>query len=114
MRVLADGRMQPVHGERGIGQVSQMLQGLLGGQLEAVRRQFDVQASGSTAQWHLLFTPRQARVAQVLAGIQLDGGAFLERIRVAMQDGTQTDIRMSNTRDAGPLSTQEKHALGLP
>lgn len=114
MRVLADGRMQPVHGERGIGQISQMLQGLLGGQLEAVRRQFDVQASGSAAQWHLQFTPRQARVSQVLADIQLDGGAFLQRIRIAMQDGTQTDIRMSDARDAGPLSAQEKHALGLP
>ena len=113
-RIGVSGAMQTVRGERGVSQISQMLQGMLGGQLDAVRRQFDVQASGNAAQWNLRLTPRQARVAQVLHTIQLDGGTFLQRIRIDMQDGTQTDIRMSDTRDAGPLNALEKHALGLP
>jgi outer membrane lipoprotein-sorting protein len=110
----AEGRTQTVRGERGVGQIAQMLQGMLTGQLAEVTRQFDVHADGSAAQWNLRFTPKQSRVAQVLRGIQLDGGAYLQRIRVDMQDGTQTDIQMTDTRDAGPLSAQEKRALGLP
>lgn len=110
----ADGRMQPVRNERGVGQISQMLQSMLSGQLDAVTRQFTVSAEGSATQWTLRFTPKQARVAQVLRDIQLDGGVFLQRIHIDMQDGTQTDIRMTDTRDAGPLSELEKHALGFP
>ena len=114
MRIDADGRTQPMRSERGVSQISQMLQGMLSGQLDEVMRQFDVHADGSAAQWNLRFTPKQARVAQVLKGIQLDGGTYLQRIRIDMQDGTQTDIQMTDTRDAGPLSALEKHALGLP
>jgi len=110
----ADGRMQTVRSERGVGQIAQMLQGMLTGQLAAVTRQFDVRADGSAAHWSLHFTPRQSRVAQVLRGIQLDGGAYLQRIRIDMQDGTQTDIQMADTRDAGPLSALEKRALDVP
>lgn len=113
-RIDADGQAQTIRSERGVSQISQMLQGMLSGQLDAVMRQFDVSAAGTPAQWTLRFTPKQARVAQVLRDIQLDGGAFLQRIRIAMQDGTQTDIRMHDTRDAGPLNALEKHALRLP
>jgi outer membrane lipoprotein-sorting protein len=113
-RIDANGHMQPVHSERGVSQISQMLQSMLAGQLDAVLRQFNVSAEGTAAQWTLHFTPKQARVAQVLRGIQLDGGTFLQGIRIDMQDGTQTDIRMADTRDAGPLTALEKHALDVP
>ncbi|QAU25302.1 outer membrane lipoprotein carrier protein LolA [Dyella sp. M7H15-1] len=113
-RIDASGRMQSVRNERGISQISQMLQSMLAGRLDAVMRQFNVSADGSVARWTLHFTPKQTRVAQVLRDIQLDGGSFLQGIRINMQDGTQTDIRMTDTRDAGPLSALEKHSLGLP
>lgn len=113
-RIDAAGHMQAVRNERGVGQISQMLQSMLAGQLDTVLRQFNVSVEGTPAQWTLHFTPKQARVAQVLRSIQLDGGAFLQGIRIDMQDGTQTDIRMTDTRDAGPLTALEKQALGLP
>nr|WP_239538477.1 outer membrane lipoprotein carrier protein LolA [Dyella mobilis] len=113
-RLDARGNAQPVRNERGVSQISQMLQSMLAGQLDAVMRQFNVSAEGTAAQWTLHFTPKQARVAQVLRDIQLDGGAYLQGIRIDMQDGAQTDIRMTDTRDAGPLGELEKRALGLP
>ena len=114
MSVDAAGHAQPVRNERGVSQISQMLQSMLAGQIDAVMRQFDVTADGTAAQWTLHFTPKQARVAQVLHGIELDGGTFLQGIHISMQDGTQTDIRMTDARDAGPLTALEKQALGLP
>ena len=118
-RIDANGHTQSVRNERGVSQISQMLQSMLAGQLDAVLRQFNVSAEGTPAQWTLHFTPKQARVAQVLRSIDLSGGqlpagTFLQGIRIDMQDGTQTDIRMTDTRDAGLLTALEKHALGLP
>jgi outer membrane lipoprotein-sorting protein len=114
MNIDAAGNIQPVRNERGVSQISQMLQSMLGGQIDAVTRQFNVSAQGSTEHWTIHFTPKQARVAQVLRDIQLDGGTFLQDIHITMQDGTQTDIQMSDTRDAGALTPLEKRALGLP
>lgn len=113
-RIDANGHTQTVRNERGVSQISQMLQSMLAGQIDTVMRQFNVSAQGSATQWTLQLTPKQARVAQVLRGIQLDGGAFLQGIHISMQDGTQTDIHMTDTRDAGELTALEKQALGLP
>jgi outer membrane lipoprotein-sorting protein len=114
MSIDAAGHAQPVRNERGVSQISQMLQSMLAGQIDTVTRQFNVTAEGSPAQWTLHFTPKQARVAQVLQSIALDGGTFLQGIHIAMHDGTQTDIRMTDARDAEPLTALEKRALGLP
>jgi outer membrane lipoprotein-sorting protein len=113
-RMDAQGKLQPIRDARGVSQVSQMLQSLLAGKPDDVLRQFDVQARGSTAEWKLHFTPKQSRVARILGGIELNGDAFLEGIRIDMHDGSATDIRFSDTRDAGPVTAAEKSALGLP
>jgi outer membrane lipoprotein-sorting protein len=44
MSIDATGHAQPVRNERGVSQISQMLQSMLAGQLDAVMRQFDVSA----------------------------------------------------------------------
>ena len=113
-RLDAQGKLQPIRDARGVSQVSQMLQSLLAGKPDDVLRQFNVQASGAVEKWTLHFTPKQSRVARILGGIELDGDAFLEGIRIDMHDGSATDIRFSETRDAGTLTAPEKNALGLP
>lgn len=113
-RLNAKGRFERVRDARGVSQVSQMLQSLLAGKPDQVLRAFNVQTSGSIDNWTLVFTPKQARVARILGGITLTGDAFLEGIRIDMHDGSATDIHFTNTRDAGPLDSTEKHALDLP
>ena len=113
-RVDAQGQLQPMRNDRGVSQISQMLQSMLSGQPDEVLRQFDLQASGTATQWALHFTPKQERMARVLGSIELDGDAFLEGIRIDMQDGTSTRIRFSGARTAGALSALEQHALGAP
>lgn len=113
-RVDADGRLHAMHGDRSVSQVSQMLQGMLGGKVDAALRQFDVVASGTSADWVLRFTPKQARVARVLTSITLIGDRYLQGITIDMQDGTRTQIRFASTRAAGALSTLESGALSAP
>lgn len=113
-RIDAQGRPHPMRSARGVSQISQMLQSMLDGHTDEVLRQFGVTASGTVAQWTLHFTPKQARVANVLESITLSGDAYLEGIHIAMHDGGSTDIRFSDARDAGALSALEKRALGLP
>jgi hypothetical protein len=113
-RVGEDGRPQPARGDRGVAQVSQMLQGLLSGQPDEALRQFDIDAQGSRAQWTLRFTPRQARMARVLRRIELQGDQYLQGIDVELENGERTRIRFADTREAGPLSDIERRALGMP
>ena len=113
-RIDTDGRLQRVRSERGVSQVSQMLQGMLGGHLDEALRQFKVEASGTRARWTLRFVPKQERMARVLGSITLDGDGYLQGISIVMQDGARTTIRFSNTRDAAALDALEKHALGAP
>lgn len=114
VRIDADGTARPMRGERGVSQVSQMLQGMLGGKLDEALRQFSVEASGTPAHWTLRFVPKQDRVARVLGSIELQGDAYLQGITIAMQDGSRTEIRFARTRDAGTLAAPERRALGLP
>lgn len=114
-RVDDQGHLQTVrNGDRGVAQVSQMLQGMLAGKPDEALRQFNVQAEGTPAKWTLRFTPKQARMARVLTSITLDGGQFLDGIGIALQSGEKTAIRFSNTRAAGSLSELEQRALGSP
>lgn len=113
-RIDADGTAHPMRGERGVSQVSQMLQGMLGGKVDEALRQFSVEASGTPAQWTLRFVPKQARVARVLGNITLRGDDYLQGITIAMQDGARTEIRFAHARDAGPLDALERRALGSP
>lgn len=109
-----DGRPQPTRADRGVAQVSQMLQGLLSGKTDEALRQFDIAADGSRAQWTLRFTPRQARMARVLRRIELQGGQYLQGIVVELENGERTRILFADTRDAAPLSELERRALGMP
>jgi hypothetical protein len=114
-RIDEQGKLQVVrNGDRGVAQVTQMLQSMLSGQPDEALRQFDVQTQGNAAHWTLRFIPRQERMARVLRAIELSGDTFLQSIKVEMQSGEVTHIEFSGTRDAGALSPVESRALGMP
>lgn len=114
-RIDEHGRLQVTRGgDRGVAQVSLMLQSMLSGQPDEALRMFDVEAHGSVDRWTLRFTPRQERMARVLRAIELSGGEFLQGIVVFMQGGESTHIHFTGNRDAGALSPLETQALGMP
>lgn len=114
-RVDPQGHLETIRGgQRGASEVSQMLESLLAGQTEQAQRQFTISASGDPQHWQIVFVPRQARMAKVLASITLRGDDYLQGIEVAMANGERTRIQFSQTREAGALSPLERQALGLP
>jgi outer membrane lipoprotein-sorting protein len=114
-RLNAQGKLERVRdGNRGVSQVSGMLQSLLAGKSDDAARQFSISADGTPEHWTLHFVPRQARVAKVLAGITLKGDAFLQSIEVNLASGERTLITFANTRDAGSLTPLESKVLGIP
>jgi outer membrane lipoprotein-sorting protein len=114
-RLNAQGKLERVRdGNRGVSQVSGMLQSLLAGQSADAARQFTISAEGTSAHWTLHFVPRQSRVAKVLAGITLKGDDFLQSIEVDLASGERTLITFANTRDAGSLTLVEAKVLGIP
>lgn len=114
-RLNAQGKLERVRdGNRGVSQVSGMLQSLLAGKSDEAARQFTISAEGAPEHWTLHFVPRQARVAKVLAGITLKGDAFLQSIEVNLASGERTLITFANTRDAGSLTPVESKVLGIP
>lgn len=113
-RLNAQGQLERVRdGNRGVSQVSGMLQGLLAGKTDEAARQFTITADGTVDQWTLHFVPKQARVAKVLAGITLKGDAFLQSIDVNLASGERTAITFANTHDAGELTPVEARVLGV-
>jgi hypothetical protein len=115
VRIDEQGQLQSARGgDRGVAQVSQMLQSMLSGKPEDALRQFEVETQGTPAHWTLRFKPRQERMARVLRRIELDGDQYLQGIHVELASGENTSIRFANTRDAGPLSALEQRALGIP
>ena len=114
-RLNAQGKLDRVRdGNRGVGQVSGMLQSLLAGKSDDAMRQFAITAEGTPQHWTLHFVPRQSRVAKVLTGITLKGDDFLQSIEVNLASGERTLITFANTRDAGSLTQVEARVLGVP
>ena len=114
-RLNAQGKLERVRdGNRGVSQVSGMLQSLLAGKSDEAARQFTITADGTIDRWTLHFVPRQARVAKVLAGITLKGDAFLQSIEVDLASGERTAITFANTKDAASLTPVESKVLGIP
>lgn len=114
-RLDAQGTLERVRdGNRGVSQVSAMLQSLLAGKSDEAMRQFSVSAEGTPERWTLHFVPRQTRMARVLAGITLKGDAFLQAIEVDLANGERTLITFANTHDADSLTLLEAKVLGVP
>jgi len=74
-------------GARGAAEVARMMRVLLGGDMSALYSQFDVDAHGTPARWQLRLVPRQPQLAQALGALQLDGGEFLDGLRITLANG---------------------------
>jgi hypothetical protein len=112
-KIDANGRRATRGGPRGgIAQVSQMMRAMLGGDLSGLYSQFDVAAGGSPARWRLVLTPNQPQLAQALKSLHMEGGAFLQTLRMTAANGDITRIDFSDSERIDALSPAESALFG--
>ncbi|MFM0316025.1 outer membrane lipoprotein carrier protein LolA [Paraburkholderia nemoris] len=113
----ANGRRVTAHsaqGTRGVAQVSKMMRAMLGGDLSALYSQFDVQAEGSAAQWRMQFTPNQPQIAQSIKGLQMNGGDYLQSLRITLANGDITKLDFAKSAAVSEPTPAERSLLGAP
>ncbi len=112
-----NGRRVTAHsaqGTRGVAQVSKMMRAMLGGDLSALYSQFDVQAEGSAAQWRMQLTPNQPQIAQSIKGLQMNGGDYLQSLRITLANGDITKLDFANSAAVTEPTPAERSLLGAP
>lgn len=101
-------------GTRGVAQVSKMMRAMLGGDLSALYSQFDVDATGSGAQWRMQLKPNQPQIAQSIKGLEMNGGDYLQRLRITLANGDITQFDFTKSAAVTELSAAERGLLGAP
>ncbi|MFM0512417.1 outer membrane lipoprotein carrier protein LolA [Paraburkholderia sp. RL17-373-BIF-A] len=115
--VNANGQRVTAHsaqGTRGVAQVSKMMRAMLGGDLSALYSQFDVRAEGSAAQWRMQLTPNQPQIAQSIKGLEMNGGDYLQRLRITLANGDVTQLDFTKSAAVTELTAAERGLLGAP
>jgi outer membrane lipoprotein-sorting protein len=113
--VNANGQRVTTHsaqGARGVAQVSKMMRAMLGGDLSALYSQFDVQAEGSAAQWRMQLTPNQPQIAQSIKGLQMNGGDYLQSLRITLANGDITKLDFAKSTALTEPTPAERSLLG--
>ncbi|MFM0151266.1 outer membrane lipoprotein carrier protein LolA [Paraburkholderia sediminicola] len=115
--VNANGQRVTAHsaqGTRGVAQVSKMMRAMLGGDLSALYSQFDVAAEGSVAQWRMQLTPNQPQIAQSIKGLQMNGGDYLQSLRITLANGDVTKLDFAKSAAVTEPTPAERSLLGAP
>jgi outer membrane lipoprotein-sorting protein len=92
----------------GLAQVGRVFRAMLGANTTALREYFDIQTQGAAGSWSLALTPRQAQMAQFIERLDINGGAFVDGIRIQEKGGDLTQIRFRNSSAAAALSESEQ------
>jgi outer membrane lipoprotein-sorting protein len=101
-------------GARGVAQVSKMMRAMLGGDLSALYSQFDVQAEGTPAQWRMRLRPNQPQIAQAIRSLEMDGGDYLQSLRITSANGDVTRLDFTNSVAVTEPAPAERSLLGAP
>ena len=101
-------------GTRGVAEVSRMMRAMLGGDLSALYSQFDVQATGTLAQWRMRLTPNQPQLAQAIKDLQMSGGGYLRTLRITLASGDVTSLDFADSTTVTDLTPAEQRLFGAP
>ncbi|HEY4804875.1 MAG TPA: outer membrane lipoprotein carrier protein LolA [Paraburkholderia sp.] len=101
-------------GSRGAAEIAKMMRTMLAGDLSALYSQFDVEARGTPSQWQMHLVPRQPQIAQSLRGIEMEGGDFLESLRITFANGDITQYAFSGSTPVSALAPADQKLFGTP
>lgn len=115
-RITASGIVQRTEsGWRAAGQQgaskrqNELFLAVLGGDAEALQRDFELDLQGNAQAWTLSLTPRARLLQQIFNVIHIQGGTSVERIELLETQGDSTLLLLESTRIDDQLSPEEQH-----
>lgn len=95
-----------------VAQMGRIVQSLLKGQWRGVEEHFTVRGTGTPQRWEITLDPRPA-TAPFIRQVKVQGGAFLEKIRVEEPAGDRMELAFRELRTDLPLAETEARLLAL-
>lgn len=93
-------------------QMGKVLQAISQGDLGILEGLFDARGSGSAERWEVELVPRAGSgAASFVKRIRLDGGRFIDRVRVEEAGGDRMELAFANQRLDAPLTPAEAALL---
>ncbi|MCH8686366.1 outer membrane lipoprotein carrier protein LolA [Pedomonas mirosovicensis] len=106
-------RATPTASQPMFGAFTRLFLGLLSSKPEGVAEIFDARLERTGAAWQLRLTPKDALIRRAIAGIDVTGGRFIEKVLVREQSGDATAIDISgHTIRPAALTPAERRAFG--
>ncbi len=90
---------------------NQLFLAVLGGDTQALQRDFDLQLNGDPDAWRLQLTPRGALLRQVFETIEIEGSDTVTRIELREVQGDRTVLRLLDSRLDDTLTAREQRDL---
>lgn len=81
---------------------------VLQGDGSALQRDFEPSLSGDSQAWSLKLTPRSALLKQIFQRIEIQGGAYVQRVELFETQGDRTLLTLPSSSGVGALSEQER------
>ncbi|WP_274585328.1 outer membrane lipoprotein carrier protein LolA [Neisseria leonii] len=115
LRVRADGIMQ-WDGKNWTGGAGNAAQGrqvglfldLIGGNVQALEKQFDLNVSGTPQKWTLRLMPKTALMKQIFTSVEIEGDSVVRRIGLNEKQGDRTVMRFHRVQIDGELDAAVK------
>lgn len=104
-----DGGWQPAGQQGATKRQNELFLAVLGGDAEALQRDFDLDLQGSSDAWTLTLTPRAKLLQQIFSAIQIQGSTTAERIELLETQGDSTLLLLENAQVDDQLSPVEQH-----
>lgn len=82
---------------------------VLGGDTQALQRDFELDLQGSSDAWTLTLTPRAKLLQQIFTAIHIQGSATTERIELLETQGDSTLLLLESAQIDDQLSPVEQH-----
>jgi hypothetical protein len=113
VEIASDGRrtVRSARDDRGAARVGRVLRAVLKGDPKALDEWFDADAKVSGGRWTLALVPRQGPMAYFLKSVQLDGGEYLDSVRIVEENGDATQMQFRNQSGARAPSDEERRLL---
>jgi len=101
-----DAQQEPV-----VKMINNVLFSLLAGDLSQLDKLFELDGTIKNGNWHVALKAREPGLAKAIGDIQLDGGAYVNKVTMQEASGDHTDIVFSGIQTGDKAMTPEEGAM---